>query len=177
MAEKQNQTVEETPDGAQPTSAEQLGVGGVAKGVGRKKHLAKKARSKNAVSGDPGVPTAEVKVDPTGTTVERVGEPETVEIVNAPPKESANGHLPAKRVITRGELFGYSITAVLRALGKVGWKFKETRDALNNLSLNGIADATIRAQLFAGRHGTRGEPAPLSKKNLSMIKSAAKAVA
>jgi hypothetical protein len=76
----------------------------------------------------------------------------------------------------RQTLEGFAMTAVLRALGKAGWKFEETRTALAALGLT-PADGTIRAQLLAGRQGTRGEPANLSQKTLAQLEAVRPAAA
>jgi CHAD domain-containing protein len=72
-----------------------------------------------------------------------------------------------------GGLFGHSVTAVIRTLGKEGWSFGDTKAALKAQGLS-IADATIRAQLLAGRNGTRGEPAVLKEKELKQLKKSVK---
>lgn len=71
-----------------------------------------------------------------------------------------------------GGLFGHSVTAVIRWMGKNGFNFEGTKKALKAQNLS-IADATIRAQLLAGRNGSRGEPASLSEKQIKQLKKAA----
>lgn len=60
-------------------------------------------------------------------------------------------------------IFGFHATAVIRWMGTDAWTEKDTRVALNRLGLKDISDNTIKAQLRAGRDGTRGDPAKLSK--------------
>lgn len=74
----------------------------------------------------------------------------------------------------RQTLEGFALTAVLRTLGRDGWKFDEAKVALKALGLT-PADGTIRAQLLAGRQGTRGEPANLSKATILKLEKARKA--
>ncbi len=68
-----------------------------------------------------------------------------------------------------GGLYGHSVTAVIRWMGKNGFNFKQCKEALDSHSLQ-IAEATIRAQLLAGRNGTRGEPAELSDKQIKQLR-------
>ena len=71
------------------------------------------------------------------------------------------------------ELFGYSITAVIRWMGKNGWKLEEARKALGRLEIH-CADATVKTQLSAGSQGTRGEPAPLTSDEIQTLDEAKK---
>ena len=73
---------------------------------------------------------------------------------------------------TRGYIFGYSVTAVIRWCGKNGWSFKQTRRAVDHYTGGGkISDATIRAQLLGGRQPDmpRGEPAPLNEEQVAEL--------
>jgi hypothetical protein len=63
---------------------------------------------------------------------------------------------------TRDMIYGHAVTAVLRWMGKDKWDFRDVKRCLAVLKVS-VADATIRAQLLAGRQGKRGEPAKLSK--------------
>lgn len=74
------------------------------------------------------------------------------------------------------ELFGHSVTAVIRLMGKQDWEFGEVKHALKAKGIQ-VADATIRAQLLAGRKGTRGEPATLEAKEIKELESLRKAAA
>ena len=68
----------------------------------------------------------------------------------------------------RKKLFGYNATAILRWMGKDEWTMEDAKKACKALGLD-VADGTITAQLAAGRKGTRGEPAPLTKKQISEL--------
>lgn len=71
----------------------------------------------------------------------------------------AKGEMEAPK---RAELYGHSITAVLRWMGKEKWSFEDAKAAMLRKGIQ-LADATFRAQLLAGRKGERGEPANLTK--------------
>ena len=71
----------------------------------------------------------------------------------------------------RDLLFGHSITAVIRWMGKNQWKFDQAKKALAAKDIT-VADATLRAQLHAGRNGARGEPATLTKAQAQELASA-----
>lgn len=58
-------------------------------------------------------------------------------------------------------VFGHAPTGVLRWMGTEGFTFKEARATLDSLGVE-ASDATIRAQLLAGKKGERGAPAPLT---------------
>lgn len=58
-------------------------------------------------------------------------------------------------------LWGHQPTAVIRWMGKEGWNFKQAKHALGHSGVD-VADATIRAQLLAGKKGERGAPADLT---------------
>lgn len=79
----------------------------------------------------------------------------------APPDSQAAGN--------RATLFTYTITAVLRWMGKNGFDFDKAEKALAKHSIT-IAPATIRAQLLAGRKGERGDPAPITAEQAEQLK-------
>lgn len=65
----------------------------------------------------------------------------------------------------RYELFGFPVTAVLRAMGKKGYSVADARAAMAGLKVP-CADATIQIQVTAGAQGNkRGEPAKLTAEN------------
>lgn len=68
----------------------------------------------------------------------------------------------------RNILFGHATTAVIRWMGKQNWKFKDVRESLNRMGVQ-VAEATIRAQLLAGRKGQRGEPAELTAEQIATL--------
>lgn len=76
--------------------------------------------------------------------------------------------------VGEGGLFGQSVTAVIRWMGKEGWTFAEAKEALERVKVS-IAEATIRAQLLAGRQGKRGAPAELSEKQVAELHGKPKA--
>lgn len=73
-------------------------------------------------------------------------------------------------------IYGHAVTAVLRKLGSEAWTFSEAREAMDRNHIL-VADATIRAQLSAGRQGQRGEPAPLTEEQLTELAGKQVAVA
>lgn len=76
-----------------------------------------------------------------------------------------------------GKVFDkYSVTSVLRFMGKAGWKdTKAAHRAICSLSGDdNYSMTTVRLQMKAGRDGTRGEPATLTKKEQAQLKRAAK---
>lgn len=100
----------------------------------------------------------------------------------ANPKDSAvpaepEGQRESKRVGTtvpgqaRVNLFGHPVTAVIRWMGKHEWDFKQATRALVNLG-SGCAEATVRAQLRAGKLGQRGDPAKLSEAEVKKLTDA-----
>ncbi len=74
---------------------------------------------------------------------------------------TTDGPAPAKKGTTRDTLFGYPVTSVIRWMGKDCWGWDEAKTALSMLKVR-VADATIHAQLRAGKKGERGPPAPLN---------------
>ncbi len=73
---------------------------------------------------------------------------------------------------TRGYIFGWSVTAVLRWMGKAKWSSKQARKVLNAHGCADISDATISAQLPAGRKGLRGDPAKLTPEQAAQLEAA-----
>lgn len=71
----------------------------------------------------------------------------------------------------RFELFGFPITAVLRWMGTDAFTYKEARKALDHFGLE-VADATIKAQLFAGKKGQRGPAADVDDKQAEELRKA-----
>ncbi len=67
------------------------------------------------------------------------------------------------------ELFGHKTTAVIRRLGVEGWNAKDARVALENMGVPNIAEATIKTQLYHGRKGSGGDPAPLTADQLKQL--------
>jgi len=63
-----------------------------------------------------------------------------------------------------GSLFDFSVTSVLRWMGKHGLDRAEAKVALEKLSVKPLpADSTIHIQINAGKTGDRGEPAALTQ--------------
>ncbi len=89
------------------------------------------------------------------------------------PADPAKVNDKPKRQITRAQIFGYPVTAVLRWMGVEGWSFADARAAINAFGAGGISDTTIRIQLPAGRKGDRGAPAPITKQQAAELKAAA----
>lgn len=77
------------------------------------------------------------------------------------PKVNQDGTPVKKGGKPKETLYGHPITAVLRWMGQDFWDFDEAKTALSWLKCK-IADATIHAQLRAGRKGERGPPAPIT---------------
>lgn len=73
-----------------------------------------------------------------------------------------------KATSKRTKLFGYPITSILRWMGKEKWSFQEARNSMDALEVD-VADATIRAQLRAGKLGERGEPADLTEEQINSL--------
>lgn len=68
-----------------------------------------------------------------------------------------------------GGLFGFSVTAVCRALGKAGFETADVRAIMAAKNVP-IADATVGIQVNAGRNGQRGDPASLTKEQLNELR-------
>lgn len=105
---------------------------------------------------------------PTAKVVKEQGVPRNVKSL---PKGQSDK--PARKVC-RAEIFGYSVTAVLRWMGLNNWTFEDAGVACATLGAGGISDTTIRIQLAAGKKGERGEPAPLTKAQAKQLKQATK---
>jgi len=74
-------------------------------------------------------------------------------------------------------IFDLPATNVIRWMGKDGFDFRETVGALKTLGINKIpTDGTIKAQLYHGKAGTRGEPAKLTSEQQKQLRDAAKKV-
>lgn len=98
----------------------------------------------------------------------KVAEPKSANNNGAPaPAQAKPGGSPVK---SRYELFGVSVTAVVRALGKMGWDFDKTQAALKRVGAE-AAEATVRIQLRAGVKGERGEPAKLTADQIKQLES------
>lgn len=71
----------------------------------------------------------------------------------------------------RFTVFDHSATAVLRAMGKEGggWNAKGVLAAMEEKGASGLSLTTVRIQLLAGKKGQRGEPAPLTKKEIAEL--------
>jgi len=87
------------------------------------------------------------------------------ESVDKPKASKAGG-------IARVQVFGHAATAVIRALrATCGMGFSQIRSVLDAMGAATVADATIRAQMTGGGL-TRGEPAPLTEKQIDAAKEA-----
>ena len=60
------------------------------------------------------------------------------------------------------DIFGYTVSAIIRWMGKNGWKFQEAQRVLEQRGLTDVAEGTIRTYLQAGKQGLRGAPAELT---------------
>ena len=74
----------------------------------------------------------------------------------------------------RASIFGHSVTAVLRWMGKEGWSFDDAAVAVETLAEKRFSDTTIRIQLRAGKAGERGAPAPIDSKQRAKLIAASK---
>lgn len=86
--------------------------------------------------------------------------------------------VPAKpkgeRKQVRAQLFGYSITSVLRWMGKNGWNFEDAAVVCASIGAAKIADVTIRLQLKAGKDGLRGPAAPITPAQAKQLRELSK---
>lgn len=125
---------------------------------------------------------------PPETVIEPAAEPKAkakakaTKSANSKPKakaaKSAEKKTPKPKAASKAKrilVFGKPATAVIRRLGKNGYKFPEIAAGLKALGVE-VANATVRVFLSAGRHGQRGEPAHLSREELSEFKAKAKEV-
>jgi hypothetical protein len=93
------------------------------------------------------------------------------------PKAEGNGTAP------RGgqyRLFGFSVTAVLRWMGRQGWKAKEALAVLTALDTEHgclCNQGTVNIQVRAGAKGERGEPAPLTPTQAEQLEAVRSGVA
>lgn len=92
------------------------------------------------------------------------------EYITVTPKPSYSG---AKEVKKLDKLFGYPPTAVLRWMGKAGWKVDAAHKAITALGIT-VARPTVIAQISAGKKGQRGAPAELTESQVSQLTEAAK---
>lgn len=71
------------------------------------------------------------------------------------------------------KLWGFHVTAVLRWMGGDAWTFGDARNALKLFGVPDVGDATVKAQLLAGRKGGdcdgRGPAAPLTKDQITIL--------
>jgi hypothetical protein len=79
---------------------------------------------------------------------------------------------PVKAARKLGAIFGHSMIAVARALGKAGLKPAAAVAAIHKHEPTASV-AAIRTFVYCGRHGLRGAPAPLSKKQLKELAAVA----
>lgn len=68
----------------------------------------------------------------------------------------------------RTKLFNFPITSVLRWMGQDLWSVADAIKVTNHFKID-VAEATISAQLRAGRKGTRGEPASLTEEQAAAL--------
>ena len=74
-----------------------------------------------------------------------------------------------------GGLFGFSVVAVCRSLGREGFSTADVRGILQAKKIK-IADGTVSIQTNAGKltkseKGYRGEPAPLTREQIRELKA------
>jgi hypothetical protein len=81
-------------------------------------------------------------------------------------KPAAKAKAPAKRKLKL--VLGFPVVAVARAFGKAGFMPAEAVAAIHTVEPKASINA-IRTFVQAGRHGVRGVPAPLSKKQLKAL--------
>lgn len=89
-----------------------------------------------------------------------------------PPKPEKKGEPSKKKepiVVKKDNIFGFSVTAVLRWMGKQGYSSEEATKVLNHFRVD-ISPATVKIQVKAGSKGERGAPATLSPKEADEIK-------
>jgi hypothetical protein len=95
----------------------------------------------------------------------------------AKPKKAAKQQpKPAKKAKTPrkgklGELLGYSVVSVIRAMGRAGWDYETARAALEAQGVE-AADHTVKVGLKRGRDGDKTRfIAPVSAKQLASLKA------
>jgi hypothetical protein len=69
----------------------------------------------------------------------------------------------------RTKVFGHPVTAVLRWMGKRNWSVEEAQKALKHFGAE-AASSTCKIQLKAGKTGSRGEPAKLTRNQSKKLK-------
>lgn len=78
-----------------------------------------------------------------------------------------------RSTVALSKVFDYSVTSVLRWMGREGWTFADAQTVLTTMNAM-PADNTARIQLHAGKKGERGEPAPLTKNQIKELKQTLK---
>jgi len=86
--------------------------------------------------------------------------------------KAATTKAPAKKSGAAKTIFGFSVTSVVRRLGKAGFKPADAIKAIQS-KVPSISPNTIRVQVNAGRNGLRGEPAKLTAVQLKQLQAAA----
>lgn len=66
------------------------------------------------------------------------------------------------------ELFGHSVTAILKWMGKNSWEYDEAKAVLIHHGFR-LAESTIRGQLWCGRSGQFGKPAELEDDEVKQL--------
>jgi len=79
---------------------------------------------------------------------------------------------PKKTIRKLGTIYGHSMIAVARALGKAGFKPAAAVAAIHKHEPNASV-AAIKTFVQAGRHSLRGAPAPLTKKQIKELAAVA----
>lgn len=89
---------------------------------------------------------------------------------------AANPQLATNGGGNRGFICGFSVTAVIRWMGRNGWAFADVRRVVDSYVGDGIiADGTLRCQIAGGRctdpesSAFRGEPAPLTDEQVAEL--------
>lgn len=115
----------------------------------------------------------------------RINEARTPKFVDevispSPPEKTPEKKATEKKVVEkkrsikeRKELFGHSITSIIRWMGVEDWSFESASTALKSAGVE-IAEATIRIQLKAGKAGLRGPAAELTSKEAKALRKFAK---
>lgn len=75
-----------------------------------------------------------------------------------------------------GDVFGFHVAAVARALGAAGWMPADAITAIHSL-VPKASPAGIRTYVQAGKHNLRGEPAKLSASQMKQLKAVVTAAA
>src|SRR5262245_46761118 len=79
---------------------------------------------------------------------------------------------PTKAARKLRTVFGFSVISVARKLGLEGWKPAAAVKAIHRYEPNASVNA-VKTFVHAGRHGLRGDPAPLTKTQLKQLAAAA----